>query len=805
MADSVILRRCAEGRRLRPRPVMSEPGISWNGRSISEPASKKTESLEGFDSRAKPIDFRGDSVYLNREFETVRLYFHNAADEAMGYQLENWEVSFNDKLESLDATIRHKAGALLPLIPDREEWTRFLATVQSEWGAWEHDLNRCPACLVVLYGGLAFYEYEERQFWPHFARSTGKELIPPNEQTEINQAFSRAAEHLGFRILRKVSHRTLKLLEIELPVEDSTTSYVGSAVYQVGIPLSFWDGFLEICEWASWQDNWNALSDEDWAHAVNKRTGGRTRLSKFLIDNRKATTDLINEVLEARKILSSDKDLAISDISQACFLRREYFDEVPETAEFLRPKDPESLLRDRAQLVWSDGHVCLRLPGVPAHKLPATWQVDKNFQPAATTPRELILNSSAFQPSINLRLVSGSNVETQKLHGISPWGLFDLDSGGRLVSSGREQLPLHSYILVSPNKIEAIDRKGFEETDNPSNDPFQLADGTTCFVTYLWPDPNRKFTELSLSDGEQVIKLRFRPHSRIESRFFVGREHRAANFDRIVPDKLKIEHLPVLCLAIPFGYFEDVQTALHEKFHVLVDEQSAFGKWEKSEAQLSEERECFVWNWHKRPLLQKKRSGTLKNFRELDHYLGSPDLKGDRVLSIQSPEFSVTYKVRFVHPKHGMDECWKELPGNFLPWFLLCQSHEGMKWEDLMLAHKIIAPDLQLSAYLLRKCEKEGLLIQKGRRWIIAESRATVTAPRGDECLLQYCGNPSILWGLYRRMSYIPRCRLPIVKVINRRGEIPYLQTIWEQNQKLPIEEYLRRKGVSIRHSLWNH
>ncbi len=362
---------------------------------------------------------------------------------------------------------------------------------------------------------------------------------------------------------------------------------------------------------------------------------------------------------------------------------------------------------------------------------------------------------------------------------------------------------MHSYILVSPQKIELIDRKGFEETDNPANDPFQLADGMVCFVTYLWP--NRKFAELSLADGEHVRKLRFRPYSRIESRFFVGRAHRAANFDRIAPDKLKIEHLPVLCLAMPFGYFEDVQTALNEKFRVLVDDQPAFGKWEKSEAQLSEEREYFVWNWHKRPLLQKKRSGILKSFKELDHYLGSPDLKGDRVLSIQSPEFSVTYNVYLDHPKHGMDECWKELPGAFLPWFLLCQSHEGMKWDDLMLAHEIIAPALRLSAYLLRKCEKEGLLIQKGRRWIIAESRATLSTIKGDEYLLQYCGNPSILWGLYRRMSYISGCRLPMIKVINRRGEIPYLQTIWDHNWKSPIEDYLRKKGVSIRHSLWNH
>lgn len=560
---------------------------------------------------------------------------------------------------------------------------------------------------------------------------------------------------------------------------------------------------MEICEWASWQDNWSALTDDEWGQAVTKRAGGRTRLKNFLVGNRDAAAQIIKELLDARDILSSNLDLSISDLSQACFLRSEYFDEVPETAEFLCPKNPDSLLRDRAQLVWTNDHISLRLPGVVPSKLPATWEVHNKSQPAATTPRELILDSSAFQQTVTLRLASGNNASMQKLQGLKPWGLFDLDNGGRLVSSGREQLPLHSYILVSPQKIERIERKGFEETDNPANDPFQLADGTICCVTHLWP--NGKFAELSLSDGEHTTKLRFRPYSRIESRFFVGRAHRAANFDRVAPDKLKIEHLPVLSLAIPFGYFENVQAALNEKFRVQVDDQPSFGKWEKSETQSCEEREWFVWNWNKRPLLQKKRSGTLKTFRELDHYLGSPDLKGDRIFSIQSPEFSVHYKVYMDYPKHGMDKCWKELPGAFLPWFLLCQSHEGMKWDDLILAHEIIAPDLQLSAYPLRKCEKEGLFVQKGRRWVIAESRATVSTLSEGVCLLQYCGNPSILWGLYRRMSYIPECWLPIVKVVNRRGEVPYLQMIWEQSCKLPIEEYLLKKGVCMRDSLWNH
>jgi hypothetical protein len=721
----------------------------------------------------------------------------------VGYQLADWEVSFEDKLESLNPITRHKAGALLPLIPNREQWGVFLETIQSEWATWEHDLTRYPACLLVLYGGLAFYEYDERVFWRHFAKAIGKDSIPPNRRTEINQAFSQIAEHLGFRILRKVTHRTLHLFEIELPVEDRTTSYVGSAVYHAGIPLSFWDGFLEICEWASWQDNWSTLSDEAWTRVLEKRLIGQTRLKRFLNDNREATTALIKEILAARKVLSDDPGLSISDLSQACFLRREYFDEVPETAEFLRPKDPESLLRDRPQLVWTDGRICLRLPGVTTNKLPAIWHIGKKSQPAAATPHELILDSCAFQPSINLRLISGMHTEPQDLQGINPWGLFDLDSGGRQVSSGREQLPLHSYALVSPRKLDIIARDGFEETDNPLNEPYVLADGSKCYVTHLWP--TRKFAELSLRDQDQQSTIRFRANAKIEARIFVGRGRRAANFDRIGPDKIKIEHLPILSLAVPCGYFRDTHKTLSEKFRVRCDDKAAGGTWEPiSTATDGEDKDHFTWNWGKRPFIEQVRTGTVRGLKELATFFRSPDLKGDRTFSIESPEFRVSYKVYLDHPKPGMEDCWRSLPGPFLPWFLLCQTSDGMKWDDLLLAQEIIAPDLRLSAYLLRKYEKYGLLVQKGRRWMIAESRAVLANIDPDKCRLEYCGDPSVLWRFYRWMSR-PPVTLPDIEVVNKHGEAPYLRMDWDADLRDEILYRLRHMNVHIGPSLWSH
>lgn len=704
----------------------------------------------------------------------------------MGYQLEKWEVSFEEKLESLDATTRHKAGGLLPLIPDRERWTAFLTTIQSEWSAWECDLARYPGCLIVLYGGLAFYEYDERVFWRHFATAIGKNSIPQNHQTEINSWFSQAAEHLGFKILRKVSH-----------------SYVGSAVYQIGIPLSFWDGFLEICEWASWQDNWNTLGDEDWTQSVTRRAGGRTRLKNFLVENREATTQLINELLDAREILSSNPNLSLSDLSQACFLRREYFDEVPETAEFLRPKDPDSLIRDRAQLVWSHGHISLQVPGLAADKLPATWHIEHLTQPASSTPQELILNSLAFRPSLSLKLESGKLTESQRLQGISPWGLFDLDSGGRFVNPDREYLPLHSYALLSPTQLPTIAREGFDEAENPEYSTFELSDGAQCFVTHLWP--TGKFAELRLADQSRQATIRFRTSAKIEARFFVGRGRRAANFDRIGPDKVKIEHLPVLCLAMPSGYFRDIHTTLSEKFRVRCDDRSAGGTWELIPTRTDgEEKEYFTWNWGRRPFIEQVRTGTVKDLRKLTQFFRSPDLRGDRTFSIESPEFKVSYNVYLDHPKPGMEDCWRDLPGAFLPWFLLCQTSDGMKWDDLLLAQEIIAPDLRLSAYLLRKYEKYGLLVQRGRRWMIAESRATLANVGQDTCRLEYCGDPSLLWRFYRWMSR-PGISLPSIEVVNKRGDAPYLKMDW--NVHLRDEIYYRLQPMSVRigPSLWNH
>lgn len=703
--------------------------------------------------------------------------------------LDKWEDIFGEKLHAIPSADRLKAGALLQVIPNREDWEDFTASAKTVWHTWHHDLIKYPKCLVMLYGGLAFYEYDENTFWPQFYKTVESVKLPANQQTEINNAFSKASEHLGLKVQQR----------------NKGTDYIGSAVYHIGIPLSLWDGFLEICEWALWREDWSTLTDEEWAESIGKRTGGRKRLKNFLIGNRDAAATFIKEVIDARQILINNLNYTIADLKQACLLRSEYFDEVPETAEFLRPQNPESLFQDRARLICDLQRRCIsvQLPAVKKDKLPATWSIGTCIQEAATTPDELILNSQAFDTTLNLKLKSEAKEETQRLFGIRPWGIIDLEKG-EFVNPKRQQLPLRSYTVISPEKLE-VSRKGFDEEENPVNEPFEFSDGRTCFVTRVVP--TGKYAELIVRHSDIISKKTFRTRSKIEARFFVGRGNRAANFTFIDNDKIKTDTLPILCLVIPYGYFNDIKTALN-KFQVLMDGKPAGGLWERQNMQGDEEeREFYFWKWSKKPFIELKKHATIKDLKQLGDCFGSSDLKGDHTLSIKSPEFKIDYKIYIDHSKDEIKKCWENLPGAFLPWFLLCQPNQGtqgMKWDDLILANDIIALKEHISYYLLRKYEDKGLIVLKGHRWMIAESRAVVKEAN-NKCLLQYCGNPSILWGLYRRMYHENIYTLPLIEVIVKRRELPYLQMSWERYLRGNIEKYLLKNGVHFGDSLWSH
>jgi hypothetical protein len=138
--------------------------------------------------------------------------------------------------------------------------------------------------------------------------------------------------------------------------------------------------------------------------------------------------------------------------------------------------------------------------------------------------------------------------------------------------------------------------------------------------------------------------------------------------------------------------------------------------------------------------------------------------------------------------------------------FLLCQSTDGMKWEDLVLAQDVIAPSSRFSPYILRKYERLGAAVQRGRRWMIRQNRSESIPLPGASFQLNYCGDPSILWGLYRRMiCEISAERLPIIEVNDKRGEAAYLKMTWPTQSREAIEQYLCRNGVAVGGSLWTH
>ena len=247
-------------------------------------------------------------------------------------------------------------------------------------------------------------------------------------------------------------------------------------------------------------------------------------------------------------------------------------------------------------------------------------------------------------------------------------------------------------------------RQGFDQEENPANEQLDLADGTICFATHLWP--NGEYAELKLTDHDGLTKvIQFRTRSKIEAQFFVGEGRKAAWFQRVPGDRFKIEMLPILCVSIPRGYFKDDLAELNHKFKVFMDTKLAGGQWTHRFSHKGNDRQVYLWRWIKPFIEPKPGVGVLKSFGQLFSAYKSPDLKGDRTLAIEAPDvnFKVQYQIYLDHSKAGMDQCWKDLPGAFLPWFLLCQSHEGMTWEDLMLARHLIAPDLRVSYYLLRK------------------------------------------------------------------------------------------------------
>jgi hypothetical protein len=682
----------------------------------------------------------------------------------MAMDLLDWEDRFCDCLKHEGRLVYSgKAGALLSTIPGYEDWHAFLDSVQAACGTWLTKLGENPHCIVVLYGGLAFYEYEEGRFWPHFEKAVGQQNMCPNKQKNINAAFACSAERLGLPVFH----------------HPGWTDFVGSAVFHIGVPLSLWDGFLDICEWAVYEEGWRELSDPDWSDAVSRRTGGRKRLATFLGDSRAAATAVIQEMLDARKVLAEDKSLTLDGIKGACFLRPEYFDYVPETADFLRPDDPQSLLRSRPRIRWNDQRAQISVHLPPIRSLPATWHVGGISQPALHAADLLPLNSSAFASTVTLKLeLADARSEQWVLRGARPWAIFDVTEGW-MANPNRHTLPVRAYDILTQELLAAVERRGFNDQEYEPNELYELEDGTRCYRTHL--DPTLRSASVSFVHDGTPYNLCFCDTSKLEARVYPGSGYQAAFF-RWSEKRMKLVRLPLVCVGIPHDYFQDVASFVCEKMRVSIGDVVLDGKWEQYYE--DDLREFWIWR-------ATESAGMCT---------------GKQSLIIQAPGVGVIEQrtLEFERPKPGLDDAWRDLPGRFLPWFVLCQKPEGMTRAEIEHARSAIAPEGEVGYWQLREYAQYGFFRQRGHYWSVLDSRAVLTTSRIGECELQFCGNPSILWGAFRIMKDRHRTAdLPVVEVAKERGYPAFLRMKWGGESGGYVLKYLKTHKVRIVSSLW--
>lgn len=700
----------------------------------------------------------------------------------MKQSLSAWNHVFENKVLSLEMKDRSKAGAMLHIIPAREDWREFLESVKTEWRFWQGN-SRYPFCLLVIYGGNAFYEYESGQFWKPFTEAIQTKLNG-NHQQKLNENFSRV-----------VSENGLKLFQ---------SDYVGSAVFHIGVALHSWHRFLGICKWALRNDEWKTLSNEEWQDEIEKRALNQVRLKNFLLDNREAAADFIQAILDARKLLHEKPDLPFDELPQRNLLRDEYFDEVPETTDFLFPENSkahESLLESRPYLFWHEerARIEVHLPAVPRRQLEnAFWQIGELKQSASANSDTLEINSSAFQTELHLTFQTNERTEKKFLRGLVPFGIYD---GRRFINAERETLPYQSYTIISQEKLEGLAAKDFDNEENRPNDSYQLKDGASCFITRL--DPIGKTPQVSFSHDGKSFHFKFKRSAKIEAYFFYGEGACAAQFSRY-GEVVKTENLPLICVALPHEV--NNFSFLQKKFDISLDkaeELRVLGQWEKRHE--DDSREYFVWKWAQKPLGKQFETQSFHNLTDLaglQENFELPKLSGKHTVRVKSEVLGLDFaqRLEILQTKFDSNKCWQNLPSIFLPFFLLCQKPDGMSWNEMLLAKDAIASNgRNFSEALLKKYAKFGILKNEKSVWRIVESRAVI---ENDE--LKFCGSPTILWTMFRYLSEkLPNKELPFIEVSNKRGELPYLYLSLNNEFCGVVRKYLKNQKVKIVADLW--
>lgn len=685
----------------------------------------------------------------------------------------NWNAQFESAFLNIPLKQQNKPSAFLSVIPEKQEWSDFVDFVRQEWRF--NRIFEYPYCLVTLYAGIAFFEYESGDFWKPFAKNVGKDKFLISDQNNLNDFFLHSIQEIKLEFLK---HK-------------NGNDFVGTAIFQIGVPLSYWDDFLKICENLWWKENWQNFTEQEWKDFINRKTGGLQRLKRFLTDYPNTARRFIKEVHDVRELISSC-EIPVEEILSISFLRPEHFEESPETAEFLSPLNPEKILesklfKNQFRLVFNESAAAINLylPPVKQEKLPAVWKLNELETDADLYQQEIGINTHAFQPKISFCLESENKTEKRKINGIDNWALFDGESGYR-INEERQSLSVKSYTILSLERLENLKIKGFDDDEYLINQPFLLNDGSNVFITKLVPLEQK--AKISFDCEDSKAKLKFQSKGKVNIYLLSGRNEEAMQF-RLFENTLKTNHLPVPCLTLPLDLFDKNEVDLSKQFKVSLNEQEVSGKWDKIKA--DNYNEIYVWEWNEETKVRKKLN-----------------------LNIECEGLGIKkeFKIEILQPKDNLAKCWNNFPDKYLPFILLAQpnfiSDKGTTFDEMREIKEIITPTQRfVSLSFFHFYEKYGILKGFGNRWQFAKSKLYLGENETGN-FLRFCGNPCVFWQIIRFLSdKFPAFDFSSVEIVSKKGELTHLFLILTNEQKEICEKYAndyeQKYGIALVNESW--
>ncbi len=713
--------------------------------------------------------------------------------------------------EGIPANIRYKMGAIVVALPDAEELQAFLVTLRAAWSqGWCNHPGRYPHLLLRLYHCVAFLRYEGNAFWASFGDALGDQSIAPDgqRQEQINDIFANIANCLGLEIMRGAGNRRL---------------CVQSAVRHVGIPVRVWRGFVDVCERLFIEpEDWRQWPNERWENAIQLWLGGRKNLRAFFVENRPTAVKWLDEMLEARRILEENPDWTLDDVAQISHLRPEYFDEVPETAIFLRPIETETLFRDRPRLRLREPHpgvISLQLepPRLKDESLPPSdWLVLAQRVAASTNPVPIPLHLGAFTQDLVLKLVRAEiELAAYRLRGLSSWGLWS-ESSGAFISLQAHELPMDDYLLVSKSPLDFTNREGWlgdNEDETRWNQEAHTPDGSTCFVSRLVPDARRATLEVV-----GWHRITFAPRARLELRVFPRVTERFF-LTFTSPNSVSLPTWPRFVVKAPKGLFatsaDETETLLQREFRFFADDSVVPGDWRHDEdaSRHLDGEDVFFFRVREDWLPPAHETRPARVLRELgDLRRVDPPAPLAHELTIQlratrhgvipfgdSPEihFKKDPPLSAVHTeKLNVPFC------DYWPWYLLTATQDHPTWEEIRLAFDMMNfGDTQLRFYPFLQIEQHGMAVRRGRRWTDFSNRILFKRHVGGNCTAHYAGLTSAIYSVVREIE-------PAEKLVARweRSHPPHLEIRFSLRGDTDkrLRNACERAGIKTMHeSLW--